>query len=339
MAPHLKAVAMAEPSGSSSPPEGWPPGHLEKQVETADGLFSQDDPRVVSILRTMDNSVEFVSFTGGRILAHIKSKLGYPAYYPLHPVQLKKPVKAVLMDLDGTTVHSEAFWIGIIQKTVASLLEDPAFVLQPKDLPFVSGHSVSEHLLYCIRTYCPDKRVEEARSEYYHFTRLEMRAVLEGRGLPGAFRPAPGIKEFLLSLKAQRIKIALVTSGLYEKAWPEILDAFRTLELGDPADFYDTIITAGHALRPGAPGTLGELCPKPHPWLYAEAARVGLGLSFEERHHIVGIEDSGAGIMAVRLAGFPVIGVTGGNLIASGMHGFCHAVCQDFQEVLTHILP
>ena len=32
------------------------------------------------------------------------------------------------------------------------------------------------------------------------------------------------------------------------------------------------------------PGTLGELSPKLHPWLYAETARVGLGISFKECH-------------------------------------------------------
>ena len=50
------------------------------------------------------------------------------------------------------------------------------------------------------------------------------------------------------------IKLGLVTSGLYEKAYPEILDAFKTLNMGDPAEFYDTIITAGHALRKGGGG-------------------------------------------------------------------------------------
>ncbi len=56
-----------------------------------------------------------------------------------------------------------------------------------------------------------------------------------------------------------------------------------TLGMGDPRDFYDAIITAGFPLRKGEAGTLGELSPKPHPWLYAETARVGLGLSFEDR--------------------------------------------------------
>ena len=119
---------------------------------------------------------------------------------------------------------------------------------------------------------------------------------MEGRGRTDAFVPAPGLKEFLLALKDAGIKIALVTSGLYEKAYPEILAAFRTLGLGDPQDFYDAIITAGFPLRRGEVGTLGELSPKPHPWLYAEAARVGLGIPFEERESVVGIEDSGAGV-------------------------------------------
>jgi len=51
----------------------------------------------------------------------VKSAMGYPAYYPVHDVKIETPLKAVLMDLDGTTVHSEHFWIWIIEKTTASL--------------------------------------------------------------------------------------------------------------------------------------------------------------------------------------------------------------------------
>lgn len=56
--------------------------------------------------------------------------MGYPATYPIHDVQIEKPLQAVLMDLDGTTVHSEHFWIWIIEQTVASLLGDPKFQLE-----------------------------------------------------------------------------------------------------------------------------------------------------------------------------------------------------------------
>ena len=246
----------------------------------SDGGFRCGADGVESIYRTGDGKVEFVQFKD-RAVAYVASAMGYPAYYPVHDVRIEKPLKAVLMDLDGTTVHSEHFWIWIIEKTTASLLGDPAFRLEAADEPFVSGHSVSEHLQYCVGKYCPDKSVEEARTWYFKHTHHEMNEIMEGRGKKGAFTPSPGIKEFLYELKAMNVKIGLVTSGLYEKAWPEILDAFKTLGMGDPAEFYDAIISAGHAIRPGEPGTLGELSPKPHPWLYAETARVGLGIPFE----------------------------------------------------------
>jgi len=58
----------------------------------------------------------------------------------------------------------------------------------------------------------------------------------------GGMDKVPFLKEFLLNLKDKGIKIGLVSSGLYEKAWPEIKSVFQELELGNPADFYDGII-------------------------------------------------------------------------------------------------
>jgi beta-phosphoglucomutase len=299
----------------------------------SDGAFRIGEDGVVSVTATGDQKVEFIAFEE-HTLAYVKSDLGYPAYYPVHPVRMEKPVKAILMDLDGTSVRSEAFWIWIIERTVASLLGNPNFELGEADLPYVSGHSVSEHLKYCIKKYCPDKTVEEARKYYFGHAQREMRKITEGRGRKDAFRPAAGLKEFLLALKAMGVKIGLVTSGLYEKAWPEILSAFRTLGMGDPRDFYDAIITAGFALRPGEVGTLGELSPKPHPWLYAEACRIGLGIDFGDRNSVVGIDDSGAGVCSIRLAGFPTIGFGGGNILESGTKELCNYYCETFEEIL-----
>jgi beta-phosphoglucomutase len=164
-----------------------------------------------------------------------------------------------------------------------------------------------------------------------------MKEIMEGRGREDAFKPSPGIKEFLYELKSMKVKIGLVTSGLYEKAWPEILSAFRTLDMGDPKDFYDAIISAGFPIRKGEVGTLGELSPKPHPWLYAETCRVGLGLEFLDRNSVIGIEDSGAGVCSVRLAGFPTIGIAGGNIIESGTRELCDYYCESFEEILAII--
>jgi beta-phosphoglucomutase-like phosphatase (HAD superfamily) len=214
------------------------------------------------------------------------------------------------------------------------LLGNPKFELEEADLPYVSGHSVSEHLGYCVRKYCPDKTVEEARKYYFQHTHFQMQEILDGRGRANAFTPSPGLKDFLMELKAKNIKIGLVTSGLYEKAWPEILSAFKTLNMGDPKDFYDAIITAGFPLRKSEVGTLGELSPKPHPWLYSEISRVGLGISAEHSSHVIGIEDSGAGVCSIRLAGFAVVGFGGGNIIESGTRGLCNHYCESFEDVL-----
>jgi beta-phosphoglucomutase len=308
-------------------------GGLIRIDECSDGFYKTGDGGVRQILSTGDRKVEFIVFED-RTIAYVKSLMGYPAYYPVPDVKIEKPLKAVLMDLDGTTVRSEEFWIWIIQLTTASLLGKPEFELEEADISFVSGHSVSEHLTYCVEKYCPDKTVEEARSFYYEHTHREMEAIMQGKGRKNAFTPSAGIKEFLLELKSKGVKLGLVTSGLYEKAYPEILSAFETLGLGKPDDFYDAIITAGFPLRKGSCGTLGELSPKPHPWLYAEVCRVGLGLEFSQRHHIVGIEDSGAGIASIRLAGFTAIGIKDGNIIEGGTLGLCNHFCGSFEEIL-----
>lgn len=307
-------------------------------IETGGGgLWQVGCEGVQRILTPLDRKVEFIVFAK-KTLTYVKSSMGYPAIYPLPEVTFAGPADAVLMDLDGTSVHSEAFWMWVIEQTMARLLGDPHFKLEEADEPHVSGHSVSEHLQYCIRKYCPQKTVEAARIHYFEITRFEMSEIMAGRGRKGAFTPSPNLKEFLFTMKDNGIKIGLVTSGLYEKAWPEILSAFQTLEMGDPLEFYDAIITAGTAFSPTTAGTMGELAPKPHPWLYAETARVGLGLDPARRQHVIGMEDSSAGVVSIRLAGFAAIGVGGGNIAASGVRPLLHAECTGLLDALPVIL-
>mgnify|MGYP003319273070 CR=1 FL=1 len=310
-------------------------GLIELQA-CSDGHTRVGADGVRAIYATGDRKVELICYADHTI-AFVDSAIGYPAYYPVHPVQIEKPIKAVLMDLDGTSVRSEEFWVWIIQKSIASLLGDENFTLSQDDLPHVSGHSVSEHLQYCINKYCPGAPLEKAREFYFMHTRREMKEIMEGRGKEGAFTPSVGLKNFLLELKKMGVKIGLVTSGLYEKAYPEILSAFNTLEMGDPKDFYDCIISAGFPLQKGSVGTLGELSPKPHPWLYAETGAVGLNIPFADRNHVLGIEDSGAGVCAVRLAGYNTVGYAGGNINSSGTRCMCGNYCESFDEILALI--
>lgn len=302
-----------------------------------DGMWKVGHEGVQRILTPLDRKIEIIVFKD-KSLVYVKSSMGSPAVYPLPQSDFNGPAQAVLMDLDGTSVHSEAFWMWIIEQTTARLLNNPGFTLEAADEPHVSGHSVSEHLKYCIDKYCPGKSVELAREYYYSITHEEMKKITEGRGRANAFTPRPGLKEFLYELKGNGIKVGLVTSGLYEKAWPEILSAFTTLGMGDPLDFYDAIITAGQALGKGQTGTLGELTPKPHPWLYAETARVGLGIEPSQRNKVIGIEDSSAGIVSIRLAGFSALGINGGNINHSGVRPLVLSSFDNLTDALPLIL-
>lgn len=299
-------------------------------------MFEVGKDGVIDIWTPDDKKVDVIRFVD-KTLCHVKSAMGYPAIYPMPDVKIEYPVEAVLMDLDGTSVKSESFWVWIIQQSIAALMGNPKFELEDADLPFVSGFSVSEHLQYCINKYCPGKSVEEAREHYYRITDYEMDEILAGRGKQGAFTPTEGLKDFLYGLKDRGIKIGLVTSGLYRKAMPEIISAFRTLGMGDPVDFYDAIITAGYPLGKGLTGTLGELAPKPHPWLYAETMRVGLGIPFERRHHVIGIEDSSAGVVSIRLAGACAIGLNDGNIKEAGVEPLCEAMVDKLGDILNII--
>ena len=296
-------------------------------------FFETGKDGVRKILTPDDKKIDIVEFDDKKLCV-VKSGMGYPAIYPMHETHFEPKAEAILMDLDGTSVHSESFWMWVIERTTARLLKNDNFKRETEDEPFISGHSVSEHLQYMIDKYAKGESLELARRYYFEIVNYEMDEILKGRGKQDAFTPAPNLKEFLMTVKKEGIKIGLVTSGLYEKAMPEIISAFKQLDMDDPVDFYDSIITAGQALRKGQTGTLGELEPKPHPWLYAEAATVGLGIPETDRCHVVGIEDSGAGVCSIRLAGFPVIGFDGGNIEKSGTRALCNWFCGDFTEVL-----
>lgn len=257
---------------------------------------------------------------------------GVHAEYKIDNVNLKTPIEAVLMDLDGTTVTSEEFWVYIIEQTMARLTKNSGFAFTEADIPFVSGFSTADHLRYSIDKYAPGADIREALRIYHCVSEEELAKIMRGEGRTDAFKPTPGLKEFLLELKRRKIKIGLVTSGLDYKAIPEITSVFRTLELGDPLKFYDSIMTGGRRKDVGEYGTIGELAAKPHPWVYTETAYTGLKITDPSR--VVGIEDSAAGALALRFAGFSVIGLESGNITNSGANWLCHKKVNALSEIL-----
>ncbi|HQO36700.1 MAG TPA: HAD family phosphatase, partial [bacterium] len=75
---------------------------------TSDGAWRVGVEGVLRILTPLDRKVEFICFED-RTLTLVKSGMGHPAIYPLPDGRFEPPAKAVLMDLDGTSVVSEEF--------------------------------------------------------------------------------------------------------------------------------------------------------------------------------------------------------------------------------------
>ena len=66
------------------------------------------------------NGVEFFDWKGKPYCTI--HQCGVEATYPFEKPKTEFPIQAVLMDLDGTTVISEEFWIYLIEKTSSKYL-------------------------------------------------------------------------------------------------------------------------------------------------------------------------------------------------------------------------
>ena len=278
------------------------------------------------------NGINFID-KDDEVLVEI-NQCGVDAFYPLKKLETNKKVKYILMDLDGTSVKSEEFWVYLIECVAKEMLHNPDFRFTPEDFPFVSGFSTVEHLTYVKNKYKYEQDVNEALACYHRIARYELNEIMENRGNVDAFKPRSGLKEFLLALKRNGIKIGLATSGVDYKAIPEIVSTFKVLDMGDPLEFYDAIITGGRQKNKGEYGTIGELAVKPHPWIYRELA---LGLGVVDLRDALVIEDSSAGLLSGKLAGMNVIGFKDGNLIPSGLDDQCILMVDTFDEILNYL--
>ena len=293
------------------------------------GILGVGRNDIEKIKTTADGKISFIGFNEKTFCA-IDSCCGQQAIYPLKEISIKKPIKYVVMDLDGTSITSEELWIEIIRLTVSRIL-GKEIEFSEEDIPFVFGHTTIEHLDYALKKY-GEKNVDygNVADIYYEVSRIELEKKMEG-GLKG-IGLVDGLKEFLLELKRRGKKIGLVSSGLFYKAIPEIENAFKQMQLGDPKQFYDAIIMGGVEKRKGNYATLGELAAKPHPWLYKEL--VYNGLKVTDNSEVLVIEDSASGVLSARLAGYAVIGMNSGNIAASGLSELCLACVDTFDDVL-----
>ncbi len=266
----------------------------------------------------------------------LNGKSGLFPSFALPATRMERPLKAVLLDLDGTCVKSEHFWIMTILETVNTVRKEaglrPLACFQPGEAPFVSGRSVPEHLLYCIGRYCPWVALSRMHDIYTGIAEKHMGRLCAGELYIDAFEPADGLKELLLGLKGEGIKVGVVTSGLYYKAWPELVQVMEKMELGDPLLFFDAVMTAGTLAGKGQAGTMGNSIAKPWPNLYFEALQA-MGFSLEDRFHAVGIGDSSSDAGSLRTMGVPFIGVGGGNIRQAGSLALCNYFVEHLREV------
>ncbi|WP_251546042.1 HAD family hydrolase [Pumilibacter intestinalis] len=296
------------------------------------GLFEAGKDGTGEISSTADGKISFIE-RGDKTLCGLTGYGGQIAVYPLEKATFIPQAEYAVTDLDGTSILSEDFWIYVIEQTVRKLTgKNVSFTAE--DVPFVSGHTTADHLDYALKKYGAGEYAGVTET-YYEISRRELASLSSG-GDYSKIRPADGLKEFLTGLKSRGVKLALVSSGLFYKAIPEIESAFKAMGMGDPREFYDEIIMGGVEKGGKQYSTLGELCAKPHPWLYKEVAVAGL--KCKNREKLIVVEDSASGVLSARLAGYSVIGLTSGNIDASGMSDLCSFRAESLKDAYKIII-
>lgn len=216
------------------------------------------------------------------------------------PADLSR-LKAVMMDMDGSSTDTESVVLESIREMMAYATGNPDFRFKTEDYPNIIGDSTTNHVRYLVGEYGLDGNgLDELISVYYdsyHKLLYEVRDGHREAGLEELIKPMPYLREFLLGLKGRGLKVGLVTSSLYEEMEIVMRHVFETLGMGvDFTDFYDGVISAEAA---------GEPFLKPHPNLYVLMQGM-LDVGPEEAFVI---EDSTAGIAAGRIAGHAVVAV------------------------------
>lgn len=310
--------------------------HLERCSIPSRGELMVGKEGVTALFANSSDEYVFIE-RGEYMEVVINNNIGIYPSFALNDVQMKAPLKGVLFDLDGTCVKSEKFWIAVILKSVNIERQranmPPLERFEREELPYISGKTVPEHLLYCIERYAPHSTLDQMQMVYTEIAEEYMVRLNNNELDIEAFQPADGLKEMFTMLKRSGVKIGIVTSGLYYKAMPELEQAMDSMELGDATQYFDAILTSGTLAKKGECGTMGNAIAKPWPNIYFEAAQV-IGFTMDQRHHFVGVGDSSSDIGSLRFMGTPVIGVGDGNIERAGVKSMCTEFVEDLHGVI-----
>jgi HAD superfamily hydrolase (TIGR01509 family) len=184
-------------------------------------------------------------------------------------------LQAVIFDLDGTLVDTEAVWTIALTRWMAAHGKTYEASFQKE----LMGRSGIVNLGLMRKRYGfdgEDGALLAERTEYFHKAFDEI-----------GFVPKPGARELIAALAETDVKIGLATAS--ERDYAE-----RALEsLGCRSCF--VAVTCGEDVKNG----------KPHPDIFLTAAsRVGV-----DPKTAVGVEDSPSGVMSAKSAGLKVVGI------------------------------
>ncbi|MCK4591287.1 MAG: HAD family phosphatase [Candidatus Latescibacteria bacterium] len=221
-------------------------------------------------------------------------------YLVSDPPSCFQTLEAVMMDMDGSSTDTEKLVLEAMRQMMREVLGKSDFRFAREDFPHIIGDSTTNHVKYLVKTYNLDPaQLDQCIDTYYQRYHQTLYDIRDGKIGDILIEPMPGLKEFLTTLRQRGVKIGLVTSSLKEEADIVMPEVFKGMGLDpDYESFYDGVIAADE---------VGEAFLKPHPNLYIRMAEEKLNV--RNRRNCFVVEDSTAGIIAARVAGFAVAAV------------------------------
>ncbi len=184
-------------------------------------------------------------------------------------------IKAVLFDMDGVLVDSEAF----ICQAAVLMFKEKGLEVQPEDfIPFV-GTGENRYLGGVAEKYSFPVDIDEIKDRTYK---------IYGNIIKGKLEPLEGVTDFIASCKQKGLKIAVATSA------DEVKMKANLAEIGIPLETFDAAVN-GLMIRN----------KKPDPEIFITAAGL-LGLRAED---CLVVEDAINGVEAGKRAGAKVLGL------------------------------
>ncbi|GIG69203.1 HAD family hydrolase [Phytomonospora endophytica] len=241
------------------------------------------------------------------------------------------PPTAIFMDLDGTTLRSEQFWIDILEAT-ARAAGGNDIRLRAEDRILLQGAPTRTHLAHIMRRYALDASLTELAATYEQVCE----ALYFTRSIPALAAEIslePGFGEVRDWARRHDVPLILVTNGNERKAGVGLEVIAHHLACASGSEVCDGVWCApmrSSWLRP-----FGANAGKPHPWPYLEAATRGAQLDPTALRHAVAVDDSAAGVCSIRLAGIRSVGFASGNIRGTGAHVFCDHIVDSLFGLLT----